>query len=143
MKQELEDLLCERYPKIFAERHKADTLMSWGFACGDGWFDLVNALCEQLQFATDRNGAPQVLASQVKEKFGTLSFYWRGRINDEQRGMISMAMGLSGRICEQCGKPGQVLVHKHVHMTRCPEHAPCGAESEAEYLSHDVPGIAP
>ena len=127
MRKELDDLLCERYPKIFAERHEPDTLLSWGFAFGDGWFDLVDALCEQLQFATDRNGAPQVLASQVKEKFGLMSFHGRGEISKEQRGMITLAEALATRICEQCGNPGQVLIQGGIRATRCAEHALDGA----------------
>jgi hypothetical protein len=38
MKQELDEQLCAKYPKIFVNRH-ADmktTAMCWGFECGDG-----------------------------------------------------------------------------------------------------------
>jgi hypothetical protein len=68
-----------------------------GDACGDGWFDLIDTLCERLQFWTDRNKAPQVVAHQVKEKFGTLCFYPR-EANETQRGMIHMAEAMSARI---------------------------------------------
>lgn len=46
--------------------------------CKDGWFDLLDMLCERLQFRTDRNQAPQVVISQVKEKGGELAFYCHG-----------------------------------------------------------------
>ena len=75
MKTELTNLLYERYQKIFDLRQRSESRMSDGFACGDGWFDLVDALCEQIQFETDKNCAPQVVATQVKEKFGTLRFH--------------------------------------------------------------------
>ena len=122
MKKELDELLCQRYPLIFADRRRSikESCMGWGFSCGDGWFDLIDTLCERLQFWTDRNGAPQVVAQQVKEKFGTLCFYPR-EANQTQRGMIYMAEALSARICDQCGRPGQTLVHEHWHMTRCAE----------------------
>lgn len=125
MQEPLEDLLCQRYPAIFEYRRKstADSLAPWRVMCGDGWFDLLDTLCAQLQFATDRSGAPQVIAVQVKEKFGALSFYCYDA-SDAQRGMIAMAGALSARLCEQCGKPGQVLVHNSIHQTRCAEHAP-------------------
>ena len=43
-------LLCERYPEIFKNRHNdlTKTAMCWGFECGDGWFWLIDAMCEQL-----------------------------------------------------------------------------------------------
>lgn len=124
MREELDDLLCQRYPRIFADRHRpvTESSMAWGFEVGDGWFDLIDALCEQLQFSTDYNKAPQLRAAQVKEKFGTLSFYWRGEASQAQRGMIALAGTMSARICEKCGRPGRKLVHDHIHMTRCPDH---------------------
>ena len=145
MKKELDELLCQRYPLIFADRRRSikESCMGWGFSGGDGWFDLIDTLCERLQFWTDRNGAPQVVAQQVKEKFGTLCFYPR-EANQTQRGMIYMAEALSARICDQCCRPGQTLVHEHWHMTRCAEHAPVGAITQAAFIAQrKVPGIAP
>ena len=77
MKPELKTTLYQRYPLIFTERPD--------IACGDGWFDLLDVLCERLQDWTDRNEAPQVATHQVKEKFGELRFYPRVA-NDEQKG---------------------------------------------------------
>jgi len=133
MKRELDELLCSRYPKIFQDRNApiTQTCMGWGFDCGDGWFDLIDTLCERLQFSTDRVDAPQVVAAQVKEKFGELRFYVQSA-TDEQRGMIDMAEAMSERICEECGKPGTLLV-AGAYMTRCPEHAPEGAITAKEW----------
>ena len=80
MNSRLEDILCQRYPMIFAERQasKDASSMAWRIMCGDGWFDLVDTLCSSLQFQTDQCGAPQVVASQIKEKFGVLSFHKGG-----------------------------------------------------------------
>lgn len=145
MQAPLEDLLCQRYPAIFAYRRKptADAWMPWRIMCGDGWFELIDALCAQLQFATDRHGAPQVVAVQVKEKFGALSFYCHDA-SDAQRGMIAMAAAMSARLCERCGQPGKTLVHNLLWQTRCLVHAPEGAETEEAFLSRGgVPGIAP
>ena len=136
MKEELDALLCSRYPLIFAGRNlpMEESAMYWGFACGDGWFDLVDTLCERLQFWTDHNKAPQVVAVQVKEKWGELCFYADGQPNEAQKGMIWMAEAMSARICELCGKPGQTLINGHFHLTRCAEHAPEGAITKAQYL---------
>ena len=45
----------------------------------------------------------QLEAIQVKSKFGSLCFY-ADNVNDESRGMISLAESLSSRVCEDCGK---------------------------------------
>lgn len=115
MKEEFDALLCHRYPKIFADCRRTQ--------CKDGWFDLIDVLCERLQFWTNHNRAPQVFVSQVKEKYGELSFYGHGG-NREQDGMIAMAEEMSSRICEICGKPGKTLISGETYLTRCQEHAP-------------------
>jgi len=63
---ELADRLYTGYPLIFARRPI--------LAVAAGWFDLLDALCRSLQAETS-NGGPQVVAQQVKEKFGGLRFY--------------------------------------------------------------------
>jgi len=81
MKPELDKLLCERYPKLFANRHARvhESLMCFGFECGDGWFDLIDVLCSTIQSYLDSNPSKQqVVVVQVKEKFGTLRFYTEG-----------------------------------------------------------------
>jgi hypothetical protein len=124
MRQDLDDKLCEKYPKIFADRHgnMRETCMCFGFCCGDGWYDIIDVLCTHIQNHVDhppRKWDPekkeyvvvgereQVVAEQVKEKFGGLRFYVRG--SDERiSGMIEMAEAMSFRVCEDCGKPGEV-----------------------------------
>jgi hypothetical protein len=49
---------------------------------------------------------PQVTLDQVKEKFGTLRFYYTGG-DDYIRGMVTMAEAMSGTTCEECGNPGE------------------------------------
>jgi hypothetical protein len=79
MRKELEQRLVERWPTWFNMKGDIrETLMPFGFACGDGWFHLIWRLCEQLEpvVAAEEaeTGLPfQVL--QVKEKFGGLRFY--------------------------------------------------------------------
>jgi len=52
---------------------------------------------------------PQVVASQVKEKFGGLRFYHNGG-DDNIQGMVHLAEVLSCRICEECGKMNEEVV---------------------------------
>lgn len=55
MKQELDDLLCKKYPKIFAQRNwdMSRTCMCWGFTCEDGWFNIIDTLCYLIQSHID------------------------------------------------------------------------------------------
>jgi hypothetical protein len=107
MSPELDDSLCAKYPSIFAERNgdPATTSMCWGFEIGDGWFTLIDVLCAGLQRETDERGAPQVIASQVKQKAGGLRFHVDAA-SDRQRAMIELAQDLSRQLCEACGAPG-------------------------------------
>jgi hypothetical protein len=163
MKQELDALLCEKYPKMMVNRDKpmTETAMCWGFDCGDGWFQILNQLMGNIQHHIDwkerqREVAnkfnqmaeqlkagdstlfdkeykdiidqeykekrkqelidrfpiaipepiPQVTLDQVKEKFGTLRFYYSGG-DDYISGMVTMAEAMSGVTCETCGSPGE------------------------------------
>jgi hypothetical protein len=63
---------------------------------------------------------PQVIAVQVKEKFGTLRFYVDGG-NEVTHAMINMAESMSARTCEKCGAPGK-LRGKTWLYTACDEH---------------------
>ena len=113
MKPELDRLLCERYPKMMVNRNKSmmETTMYWGFECGDGWFNIIDQLMGNIQHHIDwrnRKGevVAQVTVDQVKEKFGTLRFYYTGG-DDYVRGLVSMAESMSGVTCESCGNPGK------------------------------------
>jgi hypothetical protein len=111
MRPELDEQLCERYPHIFGDRNASmtTTAMCWGFECGDGWFNLIDQLCSEIQShvnwsnRTEITVAP-VVAVQVKEKFGTLNFYYDGG-DDIIDGMVRMAEALSSVTCETCGAP--------------------------------------
>ena len=130
MRKELDELLCEKYPKIFRDRSAPmnQTCMCWGFNCGDGWFNIIDQLCANIQDHINnveqrRNSTiewnenvndpdfewvafvkreerpvpeliDQVVAVQVKEKFGTLRFYYHGG-DDVIDGIVGMAASMS------------------------------------------------
>jgi len=121
--------LCAKYPKIFRDRNAPmnQTCMCWGFDVGDGWYDLIDTLCDDIQNEVDNDVRQQgykiergdlkpedaipeedmqVVAIQVKEKFGGLRFYTSGA-SERVDGMISMAESMSYKICETCGSPGR------------------------------------
>jgi len=128
MKQELDELLCKRYPKMMVNRNKnmQETCMCWGFECGDGWFDILDQLMGNIQHHIDWKNKKEVVVAQVtldqvKEKFGTLRFYYSGG-DDEISGMVAMAESMSGVTCEECGSPGKRVGGGWV-STLCKEHA--------------------
>ncbi len=104
MRQELDDRLSKRWPAIFVDRHGSpeQTSMCWGFTCGDGWYPLIDVLCEALQREADQGDGPQPVAVQVKEKLGSLRFHVR-IASERQRAMIDFARDISERTCEWCG----------------------------------------
>ena len=179
MREELDEMLCQKYPKMLVNRHAPmqQTAMCWGFACGDGWFNLLDRLMSNIQHHIDwrndtrsRNIAfnqavidarrhpadwtkfdaiyknenwhtiqlresiidgslqlldvvpevEQVVLDQVKEKFGTLRFYYSGG-DDVIDGMVRMAESMSGCICETCGDAGKVR-HGGWIRTLCDKH---------------------
>jgi hypothetical protein len=135
MKQELDAQLCEKYPKMMVNRHKnmQETAMCWGFECGDGWYNILNALMSNIQHHIDWKNkkeevVPQVTLDQVKEKFGTLRFYYTGG-DDYIRGLVSMAESMSAITCESCGNPGN-QTHGGWIKTIC---TPCEDKRAAEY----------
>ena len=116
MTPEQDKQLCEKYPKIFKNRNGSiqETCMAWGFECGSGWFDIIDTLCETIQYhvdwkirlmSTEEREYFQVTADQVKEKFGGLRFYYSGG-DDVIQGMVHMAERMSCKTCELCGSPG-------------------------------------
>ena len=118
MNVELDKVLCEKYPKIFKNRDGSvmETCMAWGFECDDGWFDVIDILCHEIQNHVDwkskniteeeEKESLQVVADQVKEKYGTLRFYYHGG-DDVIEGLVTMAESMTHRVCESCGCPGE------------------------------------
>jgi len=67
------------------------------------------------------DACPQVTVDQVKEKFGTLRFYYSGG-DDYVSGLVSMAESMSAVTCEECGNPGKQVGGGWI-TTLCKEHA--------------------
>jgi hypothetical protein len=84
--------------------------------CGPGWYDLLLAAAEWI---VETGGDPR--ASQIKEKFGTLRWYYHADARPLGDEIIEAAERLSGRICDVCGAPGRTS-GKGWLATRCGEH---------------------
>jgi hypothetical protein len=107
--------LFDKYPEIFRQRHlpPAESAMHWGIECGDGWYPLLDALCDVLTSHARKSGLPLVEATQVKAKFGRLRFHISSDTADRRhwvRGAIEMASALSQYVCEETGQPGILMV---------------------------------
>ena len=63
---------------------------------------------------------PQVTIAQIKEKFGTLRFYYDGG-DDYISGMVTLAESMSGLTCEECGSIGERRSGGWIR-TLCDEH---------------------
>ena len=134
MKEAKPSPLIKKYPKIFRQYKlpMTETCMCWGLECGDGWYGLIDTLCKLLQWDIDKNSFPQIEATQVKEKFGTLRFYYnyadeactddpeRARKQGVQDGMVRFAEYLSGSTCEKCGTNQDVKQTTGWIVTLCP-----------------------
>lgn len=149
MKPELEKILVEKYPKIFVDYGKShqESALSWGLEVGAGWFNLIDHTCESLSHLYTSGlslgdqryvplDAPTVIATQIKEKFGGLRFYYRLELPDKVKelekqaetdaklkeaidawsrdyiqfvdGIIYMAETISMRTCERTGLKGEL-----------------------------------
>lgn len=135
MNKELELQLVEKYPKILQDYggDMKKTCMHWGMECGDGWYDLLNELLAKLDYLSDVSGV-QVIADQIKEKFGTLRFYYHevhARFPKENSSIvsniiddiISKAESRSEYVCEKTGKDGVLCSRMGWMTTLCKEEA--------------------
>lgn len=101
MTKEKQKILFEKYPSLFRDKDKSpnQTCMCWGCSCGDGWFNILDKLCEDISKV---NTNPEFRFMQVKEKFGGLRVYVIGS-NEEISDLIYKADEESLRTCEHCG----------------------------------------
>jgi hypothetical protein len=117
MNKDLELKLVQKYPIILQDYggNKRHTCMHWGMECGDGWYDLLDTLLQKLDYISNHSGV-QVIANQIKEKFGTLRFYYSTVVKTDLNtdpivekiieDVVSNAERRSAYICENTGKGG-------------------------------------
>lgn len=147
MNKELELKLVKKYSVILKDYggDMKKTCMHWGFDCGDGWYDLLDELLAKLDYLSNVSGV-QVVADQIKEKFGTLRFYYSiiaktdlnlnvivNKIIDD---VVSVAERHSAHICENMGKDGVLCSRLGWLKTLCKE------EADKEGFSPTDPKVA-
>lgn len=117
MDAKLTKKLWKKYPNLYQDYNKplTESLVSFGFECEDGWYDLINWLSSKLEplcLAENMKLSKKKLkqgygfrATQVKEKYGTLRFYMSFE-TPEMDFWIDQAEIESEYTCEICGKKG-------------------------------------
>lgn len=104
MKKELQKELFELGKGVFSNSDRVP-VNHYGFECGDGWFDILKRMFEELR----EQGCTDVCIAQVKEKFGRLTIYHGCTSNTVPASIIAKAEKESCSTCEDCGKPGKSM----------------------------------
>jgi len=123
MNESLQNKLYSDYSELFANNLKspAQSCMSYGIECGNGWYDLIRSVCyriaqhernkkyhDERKLKKDPSYQPEyrpVAFDQIKEKYGGLRIYYNGG-DDYVDGVVDMAEEMSFKICERCGNKG-------------------------------------
>ena len=124
LSEALQTQLESRFPELFADKDSKDSRMSDGCCFGDGWLHLFEQLCTQIQARVQRGEIRQPVLSQVKQKMGMLSIYWRDAdkaVSDLSREACAQSL----HICEVCGAPGSRMADARWRFVRvrCEAHA--------------------
>lgn len=111
MKTELQCYIKKKFPALYPKNFE--------FECNDGWFRILLWLSRYLEMYIDQQNkmaeknpqyyqpVKQVVARQIKQKFGTLRFYYEG--GDEHiKSIIEYTEFISGYICEETGNTNDV-----------------------------------
>lgn len=134
--------LIAAHPLLF--RGKAPVVPSF---LPTGWYALVDQLCSDIETELGLLGCGQFEVRQVKEKFGTLSFYYRFQKHsdlhvdvasaaeveqyaphtavmgaDRLRVLIDQVETVSGNTCQRCGVAGSLRNLGGWRVTLCEQH---------------------
>lgn len=139
MNAELEDKISDAFSfmqkkKSFEEQCATgiidDNYGAFGCEVSDGWYDVIYGLCAEITELYKKQGQPiDIVVDQIKEKYGTLRFYYHHEGEDKGNTIDCPGVSLrflpndselhrqvveivhkwekkSGEVCEKCGKPG-------------------------------------
>jgi hypothetical protein len=109
MNNKLEKKLTTAYPGIFEELARPSSGGSWNIGCGDGWFDLLDTLCLNIQnyFGYTMDDELELVVTDIRAERGGMRFFVEGG-DDYIMGLIHMAETMSARMCEECGERGEI-----------------------------------
>ena len=149
MKHELEKQLATEFPfmrprKSYeeqkAEGRITDLYGAWGCQCSSGWYELLRSLCAEITEVYRKHDQPiDIIVDQVKEKWGTLRFYYHfdghpqalhafdfigggsirfgqsaTELQREIAAIVRKWEEKSAEVCEYCGAPGSLRKERRV-----------------------------
>jgi hypothetical protein len=118
MNEVLTKKLWNNYPEILDVGKEGYGI---GFECSDGWYELIDSLCDEITQYCKRFNKELPKASQIKEKFGSLRFYvWSAPV--EIHDIISKYELRSEYICEICGEAGKIRNIRGWYSCLCDKH---------------------
>lgn len=94
----------------------------FGIECGEGWKGIYQPIIDYIEdYNKGKEDDDKIEIYQIKEKFGTLSFYVSKK-TDELRKMIEDAEAESYHVCEICGRHiNKQIVEHHWIYPMCRE----------------------
>lgn len=108
--------LFSSYPLLYRghDRKSLSNPMQFGFACGDGWFRIIDELSakaekiitEMMNAGTPTQKLPK--AVQVKEKFGRLTIAMANAQGTGVDDLMSEAAAKAEETCMRCGASGSL-----------------------------------
>lgn len=120
--------IIDKYPRFFNDYY---TFKFDKFECGNGWNDIIDKLCKDIEEILTTLGTVNIKVVQVKEKFGGLRFYieWDPEtqrteleLSNKIYTTISAAENESMKTCEECGQPGKQTTIGNWIQTLCNKH---------------------
>jgi hypothetical protein len=122
------DELLKRYHNLFVTPHEHLSTARGYPTVGDGWRDLLEKACARITQALSLEPGGVVRVSQIKEKFGTLRFYYDTKnLSDQTEKAVELSVDLaearSKCTCEVCGNEGDLYNKDGYVVTLCPDHA--------------------
>lgn len=106
LRNSFEDRLIGFYPALFPVRGLPNVdAQRTRILCGDGWFPLIEMLCDEVQELIDSRGLPQVTIIGFSEKFGGMRVSYQGD-SEPVRKLVEAAERASFGFCEVCGIAG-------------------------------------
>jgi hypothetical protein len=107
------------FPRLF--RGEPPWIPGW---VQPGWQPLIRGLLSSINTALTNAEAQEFRVIQVKEKLGTLSFYFRSseRVRAQLDAMVNRACTESATICMKCGKPAKLANNAGWTAVLCTDH---------------------
>ena len=112
MRPDLTEKLYAAFPQLYRGRHKSkyESSMCWGFACGDGWYQVLYELSRELANYQAAHPSLDLEVTQVKSKFGMMHVHLNCRDAAIEK-MIELAQQRASATCEFTGNPVQGSEH--------------------------------